>query len=417
MKEVGEVRLRNEEEDFSDTAWKPFSDQIEWKVPSGEGIRTVFAEFRDGAGNVSEVASDSVEFDDLAPEVVSFNPDGTEDFVQVDTIISVEFSEEVQIDEQYLIVSSDKVDRIWGEIRTNTNRVTFVAEEIFRDVEKISVIIKSGIPDLIGNPVAEEVSWSFTTGVGVFPGDTNKDGEVNAADIIPIGRFWREKGEPRQESTTNWVLQTAKPFKMQPATVADADGNGIVDADDIVPVALNWMKKTSEPRTVAEGSEKETETVGEEMNVAPGNFLDSDPNILDIYKQMHQKLLDLPGNIEGVIMLRNFMEGRILSLEALTIPVKNKLLVNYPNPFNPDTWIPFQIATGSKVILTIYNLEGKLIRQINLGVKPAGFYVQKDRAIYWDGRSQDGERVASGVYVYQLQAGVFSESRKLALIK
>ncbi|MCS5611052.1 MAG: Ig-like domain-containing protein, partial [Candidatus Poribacteria bacterium] len=254
MKEVGEVRLRNEEEDFSDTDWKPFSDQIEWKVPSGEGIRTVFAEFRDGAGNVSEVASDSVEFDDLAPEVVSFNPDGTEDFVQVDTIISVEFSEEVQIDEQYLIVSSDKVDRIWGEIRTNTNRVTFVAEEIFKDVEKISVIIKSGIPDLIGNPVAEEVSWSFTTGVGVFPGDTNKDGEVNAADIIPIGRFWREKGEPRQESTTNWVLQTAKPFKMQPATVADADGNGIVDADDIVPVALNWMKKTSEPRTVAEGS-------------------------------------------------------------------------------------------------------------------------------------------------------------------
>ena len=60
MKEVGEVRLRNEEEDFSDTDWKPFSDQIEWKVPSGEGIRTVFAEFRDGAGNVSEVASDSV---------------------------------------------------------------------------------------------------------------------------------------------------------------------------------------------------------------------------------------------------------------------------------------------------------------------------------------------------------------------
>ena len=153
------------------------------------------------------------------------------------------------------------------------------------------------------------------------------------------------------------------------------------------------------------------------MNVAPGNFLDSDPNILDIYKQMHQKLLDLPGNIEGVIMLRNFMEGRILSLEALTIPVKNKLLVNYPNPFNPDTWIPFQISTGSKVILTIYNLEGKLIRQINLGFKPAGFYVQKDRAIYWDGRSQNGERVASGVYVYQLQAGVFSESRKLALIK
>ena len=417
MKEVGEVRLRNEEDDFSDKDWKPFGDQVKWEVPSGEGIRTVFAEFRDGAGNVSDVASDSVEFDDLAPEVVSFTPDGTEEFVQVDAIISVEFSEEVQIDEQYLVVSSDKVDKIRGEIRIDANHVTFVSDEIFRDVEEISVLIKSGIPDLIGNPVAEEVSWSFSTGVGVFPGDTNKDGEVNAADIIPIGRFWREKGEPRQEATTNWVLQTAKPFKIQLATIADADGNGIVDADDIVPVALNWMKKISEPHAVPGGNEEETENVEEEVNVAPGNFLDLDPNILSIYQQMYEKLLDLPGDIEGVVALRNFVADRILSLEALTIPVKNELLVNYPNPFNPDTWIPFQISTGSEVILTIYNLQGQIIRQIDLGFKPAGFYVRKDRAIYWDGRSQNGERVASGIYVYQLRAGDLSESRKLALIK
>ena len=349
--------------------------------------------------------------------MVSFTPDGTEEFVQVDAIISVEFSEEVQIDEQYLVVSSDKVDKIRGEIRIDANHVTFVSDEIFRDVEEISVLIKSGIPDLIGNPVAEEVSWSFSTGVGVFPGDTNKDGEVNAADIIPIGRFWREKGEPRQEATTNWVLQTAKPFKIQLATIADADGNGIVDADDIVPVALNWMKKISEPHAVPGGNEEETENVEEEVNVAPGNFLDLDPNILSIYQQMHEKLLDLPGDIEGVVALRNFVADRILSLEALTIPVKNELLVNYPNPFNPDTWIPFQISTGSEVILTIYNLQGQIIRQIDLGFKPAGFYVRKDRAIYWDGRSQNGERVASGIYVYQLRAGDFSESRKLALIK
>ena len=123
----------------------------------------VFAEFRDGAGNVSEVASDSVEFDDLVPEVVSFDPDGTEDFVQVDTIISIEFSEEVRIDEQHLIVSSDAVDGIWGEIRIDANRVTFVVEEVFRDVEKVSVVIKSGIPDLIGNPLAEAVSYTHLT--------------------------------------------------------------------------------------------------------------------------------------------------------------------------------------------------------------------------------------------------------------
>lgn len=417
MKEIGEVRLRNGEEDFSDKDWKPFRDQIKWEVPSGEGIRMVFAEFRDGAGNVSEVASDSVEFDDLVPEVVSFDPDGTEDFVQVDTIISIEFSEEVRIDEQHLIVSSDAVDGIWGEIRIDANRVTFVVEEVFRDVEKVSVVIKSGIPDLIGNPLAEDVSWSFTTGVGVFPGDTNKDGEVNAADIIPIGRFWREKGEPRPESTTDWVLQTAKPFKLQLATVADADGSGIVDADDIVPVALNWMKKTSEPFAVAEVSDEKTRIFEEEINVAPGNLLDSDLGTLDMYKQMYQRLLDLPESVEGVIALRNFMEDRILSLEALSIPVKNKLLMNYPNPFNPDTWIPFQISTGSKVVLRVYDLQGKLIRQINLGIKPAGFYVRKDRAIHWDGRSQNGERVASGIYIYQLQAGGFSESRKLAIIK
>ena len=177
------------------------------------------------------------------------------------------------------------------------------------------------------------------------------------------------------------------------------------------------MKKISEPHAVPGGNEEETENVEEKVNVAPRNFLDLDPNILSIYQQMHDKLLDLPGEIEGVVALRNFVADRILSLEALTIPVKNELLVNYPNPFNPDTWIPFQISTGSEVILTIYNLQGQIIRQIDLGFKPAGFYVRKDRAIYWDGRSQNGERVASGIYVYQLRASDFSESRKLALIK
>lgn len=91
------------------------------------------------------------------------------------------------------------------------------------------------------------------------------------------------------------------------------------------------------------------------------------------------------------------------------------LFQNYPNPFNPETWIPYRLATDSPVMISIYNAEGQLVRTISLGNKPAGVYVTKESAAYWNGRDGLGENVASGVYYYTLQAGDFRATRKMVI--
>ena len=93
------------------------------------------------------------------------------------------------------------------------------------------------------------------------------------------------------------------------------------------------------------------------------------------------------------------------------------LLENYPNPFNPETWIPYQLSAAAEVTVTIHSPDGKLVRTLELGQMPAGAYSDKDRAAYWDGRNAQGEPVASGVYFYTLTAGDFSATRKMVIRK
>ena len=98
-------------------------------------------------------------------------------------------------------------------------------------------------------------------------------------------------------------------------------------------------------------------------------------------------------------------------------PGKTALLPNYPNPFNPETWIPYQLAEPAEVTLTIYNMRGVIVRALKLGHKAAGMYTDRSRAIHWDGRDMFGEKVATGVYFYTLKAGEFSATRKLLIVK
>ena len=98
-------------------------------------------------------------------------------------------------------------------------------------------------------------------------------------------------------------------------------------------------------------------------------------------------------------------------------PDKTALLANYPNPFNPETWIPYHLAKPADVSLTIYDMRGIVVRELKLGQKPAGFYQSRNRAIHWDGKNKHGERVANGVYFYQLQAGNMSYLRKMVILK
>ena len=90
---------------------------------------------------------------------------------------------------------------------------------------------------------------------------------------------------------------------------------------------------------------------------------------------------------------------------------------NRPNPFNPETWIPFELDQDSQVIITIYDIQGQPIRRLELGMVIAGRHISTDEAAYWNGRTETGESVGSGTYFYQLQAGGYMETKKMVILK
>jgi hypothetical protein len=94
-----------------------------------------------------------------------------------------------------------------------------------------------------------------------------------------------------------------------------------------------------------------------------------------------------------------------------------ELLDNYPNPSNPETWIPYRLPEDADVTIRIYNATGQLVRTLNLGRQSAGAYIDKNKAAYWDGRTDEGSKAASGVYFYTLQAGKYTATRKMTLLK
>ena len=93
------------------------------------------------------------------------------------------------------------------------------------------------------------------------------------------------------------------------------------------------------------------------------------------------------------------------------------LLPNYPNPFNPETWIPYQLSEAAVVSITLYDVTGRVVHSLDLGHQAAGYYRSRSKAAYWDGRNNLNEPVASGVYFYHLQAGEFSATRRMLILK
>ena len=112
---------------------------------------------------------------------------------------------------------------------------------------------------------------------------------------------------------------------------------------------------------------------------------------------------------------RSWVELPALILQE--IPTETELLRNYPNPFNPETWIPYRLAEDSIVKLTIYNGSGQVVRTLNVGYQTAAVYESQSKAIYWDGRNEFGEPVATGIYFYTLTAGDYSATRKMLILK
>ena len=120
------------------------------------------------------------------------------------------------------------------------------------------------------------------------------------------------------------------------------------------------------------------------------------------------------------VVTANDVKSGILELEdliAYEIPAETELLRNYPNPFNPETWIPYRLAEDAFVTLTIYDGAGRVVRTLDVGYRIAGVYESRSKAIHWDGRNEVEEQVASDLYFYHLSAGDFSATRKMVILK
>ncbi len=133
---------------------------------------------------------------------------------------------------------------------------------------------------------------------------------------------------------------------------------------------------------------------------------------LELYVQNNDKLIKTTS-------IKPPKSGELMVVDlSIDIPSKmNALYQNFPNPFNPDTWIPYEIKSNSDVVIMIHNVSGQLIRTLNLGQKPCGSYISKENAAHWDGTNETGEKVANGIYFYTIKTNEYTSTRKMILLK
>ena len=247
--------------------------------------------------------------------------------------------------------------------KAKTDGETPVTLENFEFSSITGAIIPS-VPPNITITVGEYLAW-----------DVNQDGRVSIVDLVLVAK--------------DFGSSIPANFRI------DVNRDGVINIQDLILVAQHLGESTA--------------------TAAPSAIAIDGLELLDpamIQAWITQAQIEDDGSIA-------FRKG-IANLEQLLtlfIPEETALLHNYPNPFNPETWIPYQLAEPAEVTLRIYAVNGSLIRTLALGQMPAGIYQTRTRAAYWDGKNNVGESVASGVYFYTLIANDFTATRKMLIRK
>ncbi|MBI1923926.1 T9SS type A sorting domain-containing protein [Candidatus Poribacteria bacterium] len=144
------------------------------------------------------------------------------------------------------------------------------------------------------------------------------------------------------------------------------------------------------------------------------SFLDETAEEGQIYWYLIEDV-DYAGVTERSNPIQLIFRRQAVPLKVL--PTRFALYQNYPNPFNPETWMPYDLAADADVVITIYNARGQRIRTLALGRQTTGAYRSKESAAYWDGRSEIGEWVSSGLYFYHIRAGDFTAAKRMVILK
>ena len=268
-----------------------------------------------------------------------------------------------------------------------------LADNAITDVAPIVGLANLETLRLIGNPILNTVPLypltqrirpvAIDIAVSQYPPwDVNEDGTVDALDSALVTAALGQSGDAIIDPRT------------------DVNGDGTVDNADLTLVTTNL-----------EGGVGGAPSIGDTLSLL-------DPAILGTLDRatLETYLNSLRLESDGSLKYRHAI-ALLESLLAALRPTQTRLLANYPNPFNPETWLPYELALDSTVELFIYDARGVLVRHLELGHQPAGYYIAKSRAVYWDGRNSTGERVSSGIYFYQLRAGSISQLRKMVILK
>ena len=250
-------------------------------------------------------------------------------------------------------------------------------------------------------------SLTFTMDV-VLDVDVNDDGQTTVIDLAIVALFYG--------------TQVPADIRLP----ADVNADGMVDILDLTAVAQGIDTTRGNPISVkavelavlmaaAQAAELDTAAGAPRRIGSPGTaaFLSVRSATKNVADALATARTD--GRLQkGVVLLEKLLT---LLTEMSTIPETTALLPNYPNPFNPETWIPYHLAKATDVTLTIHDIHGRVVRILDFGHQQEGIYQSRGRAAYWDGKNELGEKVASGVYFYTLTAGDFTATRKLLIAK
>ena len=317
--------------------------------------------------------------------------------------------------------SSDKTVLLW-DTRTGDNLITFQGhtDEIH------SLAFSPDESKLASGSLDKTVRlWDVRSGQNLYTLVAHTK-QVTSVEFSPDGSLLASGGLDKTvrlwQPQTGQALQTLKGYKGWVTCLAfSPDGRLLASGSGDHPLAdtnINsirfWNARTGELLQTLDGHSAHITSI---------DFLPNSGGLASASWDGTILLWDFTtpatwGNIKQMTAVGDSNHVRNLSSPAsLSAPTATLLLPNYPNPFNPETWMPYQLEKPSEVALKIYDANGQSIRTLRVGYQPAGMYRSRDRAAYWDGRNQQGETVANGVYFFTLTAGDFTATHKMLVSK
>ena len=291
-------------------------------------------------------------------------------------------------------------------------------------------------------PTQLSVSWTAPTNAG--PAITDYDVRYRADVTAPNGDFTDAHYNGTTTSTTLTDLKPSTSYQVQVRAVndegigpwsdagtaktaaqpEDVDNDGDVDINDLLSVISNFGSTSPGRNDVDKDNDVDADDIRRVFNelltaerAAAGAPAQAARRITHTAEALHHYVQQTKQN--GMLDGHLHRGLRVLEelIEPFLMPDETALLRNYPNPFNPETWIPYQLSKSSDVTFSIYSVNGTLVRTLSLGYQAAGVYRHRSRAAYWDGRNALGEPVASGIYFYTLTAGDFIATGKMLIRK